>query len=98
MLLMSVLIALSSIRKFNTSSLSSSLTESESEWRSESIIIQKNPKLPVIFEGKEVELKFLELNEESEYEESEFGPDDNDDDVVVSQTIVKVDLAAIKVK
>ena len=97
MLLMSVLTALSSIRKFRTSSLSSSLTESESEWRSESIIIQ-NPKLPVIFEGKEVELKFLELNEESEYEESEFGPDDNDDDALESQAIVKVDLAAIEVK
>ena len=97
MLLMAILTALSNIRKFRSSNLSSSITESESEWCSESISI-RNPKLPVISEGKELELKFLELNEESEYKESEFRPNDNDDDALDSQAIVKVDLAAIVVK
>ena len=83
MLLMFVLTVLSSIRKFRSSNLSSSITESQSEWRSESIIV-RNPKLPVISEGKELELKFLELNEESEYKESEFRPDDNDDNALDS--------------
>ena len=52
----------------------SSVSESESEWRSESIILQ-NP-LSVIVEEKEVELKKLSDIGESDYEESEFGADD----------------------
>ena len=54
------------------SSRSNTVSVSESDWRSGSIIIQ-NP-LQVIFEGIEVESNFSVLEEgESEYEESVFG-------------------------
>ena len=49
----------------------SSVSESEGEWRSESIIVQ--PPLSVIVEEKEVEWQLSDIGE-SDYEESEFGP------------------------
>ena len=70
-------------------SRTSSTSESESEWRSPSIICQ-NPtsKLPVISEGKEVDLEISEF--ENEYKASEFGPDKD----MESECIVKVNLMA----
>ena len=65
---------------------SSSISESESEWRNKPIIIQN--RLPAIAEGKEIEFKFSDIGE-SDYEESVFGDDDTQ-----SQTI-KVNFAAI---
>ena len=49
------------------------ISESEGEWRSESLVI-RSP-LPTVFEGKEIRLRFSEF-EESEFEESTFGDDD----------------------
>ena len=68
-----------------------SISESESEWRSASIIV-RNPQLPVIFEGKEIELKLADLDEESDYEkedESVFGP------VVETTSTIKVNIGAV---
>lgn len=78
----------SSLRNSRLSS--SCVSEAESEWRGETTIV-RNP-LPVILEGKEVELKFSDIRE-SDYEESEFGADD-----IESDSIVKVNLAVIHVK
>ena len=64
---------------------------SESEWRSESIIFHNPTKLPVIFEGKEIDLTLSEL--ENEYEDSEFGPDED----MESQCVVEVNLTAADV-
>ena len=68
----------------------SSVSESESEWRSESIIVQ-NP-LAVILEEREVGLKLSDIGE-SDYEESVFGDDD-----VESENVIKVNLAAVDIK
>ena len=78
------------LKSFRGSTLSS-ISETESEWRSESIII-RNPQMPVIFEGKEVELKLAAVDEESENEETVFGGDDDDDDVA-SENYVRVNYA-----
>ena len=66
----------------------SSVSESESEWRSESIIVQ-NP-LSVIVEEKDVEWNKLSVIGESDYEESEFGADD-----MQSENVIKVNFAAL---
>ena len=68
----------------------SSVSKSESEWRSESITLQ-NP-LSVILEEKEVGLKLSDIGE-SDYEESEFGAGD-----VHSEKIIKVNQAAVDIK
>ena len=78
--------------KFYGSRSSSFVSESESTFNRESIIVH-NPTLPVIFEGKEIELKFSHLVEEDileeEEDESTFGPT-----VVESQSIIKVNHGA----
>ena len=66
----------------------SSISESESEWRSESIIFHNPAKLPVIYEGKEIDLKF-----EDEYEDNEFGPDED----IETECVVEVNLTAADV-
>ena len=48
--------------------------------------------MPVIFEGKEIELKLAAVDEESENEETVFGGDDDDDDVA-SENYVRVNYA-----
>jgi hypothetical protein len=73
---------------------SRTLSEAESDFNRESIIVQ-SPKLPVIFEGKEMDLRFSTLNdvfddEIEEEEESVFGPI-----VVHSVSIVKVNPGAM---
>ena len=70
------------------------MSEAESDFNRESIIVQ-SPKLPVIFEGKEMDLRFSTLNdvfddEIEEEEESVFGPI-----VVHSVSIVKVNPGAM---
>ena len=75
--------------KFFRGSTLSSISETESEWRSKSIII-RNPQMPVIFEGKEGELKLAALDEESENEETVFGGNDDDDDVAVENYAIDV--------
>ena len=72
-------------------SRTSSVSASESEWRSESIIFHNPTKLPVIFEGKEINLTLSEL--ENEYEDSEFGPDE----VIESECVVEVNVTAADV-
>ena len=79
-------------------SKSISVSETESEWKSESIIIRsplsdaaRSP-LPTVAEGKEIELMFGEFGD-SEYGESEFGDEEMESDV-----IVKVNLSAIDVQ
>ena len=73
------------------------VSETEREWKSESIIIRsplsdaRSP-LPTITEGKEIELMFGEFGD-SEYGESEFGDKEMEPDV-----IVKVNLSAIDVQ
>lgn len=56
-----------------TSSKFPSISDSDGEWRSESLVI-RSP-LATIFEGKEIKLKFSEV-EENGYEESTFGDDE----------------------
>lgn len=68
----------------------SSVSESESEWRSASIIVQ-NP-LAVILEEREVGLQLSDIGE-SDYEESVFGDDD-----MQSGDVIKVNLAAVDIK
>ena len=75
---------------------SRTLSEAESDFNRESIIVQ-SPKLPVIFEGKEMDLRFSTLNESDvfddeieEEEESAFGPI-----VVHSVSIVNVNPGAM---
>ena len=71
------------------------MSEAESDFKRESIIVQ-SPTLPVIFEGKEMDLRFSTVNEDAifsddseEEEESAFGPT-----VVHSVSIVKVNPGA----
>ena len=74
-----------------SSKRSSTISESESEWRSESIIIRNPSKLPVIAEGKEGDPQF-----EIEYDESGFGPDE--DTQIESGCVVEVNFAASDAK
>ena len=81
---------------FSGSRTSSILSEAESEFKRESIIVQSP--LPVIYEGKEIELTFSNLTEENEHvmeddseeEESVFGST-----VVESIMTIKVNPGAI---
>ena len=81
---------------FYGSRSSSIFSEAESDFKRESIIVQSP--LPVIFEGKEIELKFSNLTEEneddfdddSEEDETAFGPV-----VVQSKSIIKVNPGAL---
>lgn len=86
---MSCLGSLSTTQSRNSGS--SSISESESEWRNKSIIIQNT--LPAIVEGKELEMKFLNIGE-SDYEENVF----EDDDTQSQSQTIKVNLAAIDAK
>jgi hypothetical protein len=72
-----------------SSNRTSTVSESESEWRSESIIIRNPEQLPVIHEGNERDPTF-----EIEYEDSEFGPDEE----IESKCVVEVNLAAADVQ
>ena len=80
---------------FHSNRTSSILSEAESEFNRESIIIQ-SPNLPVIFEGQEIELRFSNLEEVSESdddfdeEETTLGPT-----FVESKSVVKVNPGAI---
>ena len=74
-----------------SSKRSSTVSESGSEWRSDSIIIRNPSKLPVISEGKEGDPLF-----EIEYNESRFGLDK--DAQIESGCVVEVNLAASDAK
>lgn len=86
---MSCLGTLSTTQSRNSGS--SSVSESESEWRNKPIIIPNC--LPAIVEGKELEMKFIDIGE-SEYEENVF----EDDDMQSQSQTIKVNLAAIDAK
>ena len=78
-------------------SKSTSVSESESEWKSESIIIRSplsdaaRGRLPTIDEGKEIQLKFAEFGE-CEYEESEFGDEEMEPAVIVKVNLLAIDM------
>ena len=74
-----------------SSKRTSSVSESESDWRDEPIIIHNPSKLPVISEANEEDPTF-----EIEYDETELGLDD--DTQIESGCVVEVNLAASSVK